>query len=146
MYTVLPESAPKSWKTMIMSCISIIYINLRRSGDGTLFVCSAVRVFGCSWVRLFVRLWIRSSLHSVRFGQLLRCSHKRIVNIIKVYIERNKRLYWLWKLWSGNILSRPTCSLTLLSVTSRHWFRGCRARRTFRDMTMHFGTCHFGTF
>ena len=30
----------------------------------------------------------RSSLHSVRFGQLLRCAHKRIVNIMKVYIER----------------------------------------------------------
>ena len=38
-------------------------------------------MFGC--------LWIRSLLHSVRFGQLLRCSHKRIVNIMKVYIERN---------------------------------------------------------
>ena len=23
------------------------------------------------------------------FGQLLRCAHKRIVNIMKVYIERN---------------------------------------------------------
>ena len=32
---------------------------------------------------------IRSSLHSVRFGQLLRCAHRRIVNIMKVYIERN---------------------------------------------------------
>ena len=29
------------------------------------------------------------SSHSVRFGQLLRCSHNRIVNIMKVYIERN---------------------------------------------------------
>ncbi len=28
-------------------------------------------------------------LHSVRFGQMLRCAHKRIVNIMKVYIERN---------------------------------------------------------
>ena len=25
----------------------------------------------------------------VRIGQLLRCAHKRIVNIMKVYIERN---------------------------------------------------------
>ena len=41
---------------------------------------------GCSCGYLFVR--IRSSLHSVRFGQLLRCVHKRIVNIMKVYIER----------------------------------------------------------
>ena len=32
---------------------------------------------------------IRSSLHSVRFGQLLHCAHKCIVNINKVYIERN---------------------------------------------------------
>ncbi len=32
---------------------------------------------------------IRSSLHSVRFGKLLRCAHKRIANIMKVYIERN---------------------------------------------------------
>ena len=32
----------------------------------------------------------RSSLHSVRFGQLFRCAHKRIVNIMKVYIERKK--------------------------------------------------------
>ena len=31
---------------------------------------------------------IRSSLHSVRFGQLLCGAHKRIVNIMKVYIER----------------------------------------------------------
>ena len=31
---------------------------------------------------------IRSSLHTVRFGQLLHCARKRIVNIIKVYIER----------------------------------------------------------
>ena len=52
-----------------------LYINLRRSHYGT-------RLFG--WV--FV--CIRSSLHSVRFGQLLGCAHKRIVNIMKVYIER----------------------------------------------------------
>ena len=31
---------------------------------------------------------IRTSLHSVRFGQMLCCAHKRIVNIMKVYIER----------------------------------------------------------
>ena len=41
-------------------------------------------VLGCSGVLVI----IRSSLHSVRFGQLLRCAHKRIVNIMKVYIER----------------------------------------------------------
>ena len=32
---------------------------------------------------------IRYSLHSVRFGQLLRRAHKCIVNIMKVYIEMN---------------------------------------------------------
>ena len=37
----------------------------------------------CSFVCLL------PSLHSVRFGQLLRRAHKRIVNIMKVYIERN---------------------------------------------------------
>ena len=26
----------------------------------------------------------------VRFGQLLRCAHKRIVNIMKVYIEKEQ--------------------------------------------------------
>ena len=41
---------------------------------------------GCLCVWVFV--CIRSSLHSVRFGQLLRCAHKHIVNIMKVYIER----------------------------------------------------------
>ena len=48
--------------------------------------CSCVRVFEslvCSFVCLL------ASLHSVRFGQLLRCAHKRIVNIMELYIERN---------------------------------------------------------
>ena len=36
----------------------------------------------------WVFVCIRSSLHSVRFGQLLRCAHKCIVSIMKVYIER----------------------------------------------------------
>ena len=30
-------------------------------------------------------------IHSVRFGQLLRCAHKRIVNIMKMYMERKNR-------------------------------------------------------
>ena len=38
------------------------------------------------WGGVFV--CIRSSLHSVRYGQLLRCPHKSIFNIMKVYIER----------------------------------------------------------
>ena len=43
-------------------------------------------VRGCSDVCVFV--CIRSSLHSVCFGHLLRCAHTRIVNTMKVCIER----------------------------------------------------------
>ena len=53
----------------------IIYINLRRSRD-------------------FLRSCVQSSvdsIHSVRFGQLLRCAHKRIVNIMKLHMERKNR-------------------------------------------------------
>ena len=35
-------------------------------------------------VCLFVSLYVSSELHLVRFGQLLRCPDKRIVNIMKV--------------------------------------------------------------
>ena len=42
----------------------------------------------CVCVCACVRACIRSSLHSVRFGKQLHCAHKRIVNIMKVYIER----------------------------------------------------------
>ena len=48
-----------------------VYINLRRSRDGKLFGCSSVCYL------------------PVCFGQLLRCAHERIINIMKVYIERN---------------------------------------------------------
>ena len=47
-------------------------------------VCALVRACVSEWVR--ARVCVRSSLHSLRFGQLLRCE---IVNRIKVYIERN---------------------------------------------------------
>ena len=40
-------------------------------------------------VYVCVCVCIRYSLHPVRFGQLLRFSHKRFVNIMKVYIESN---------------------------------------------------------
>ena len=39
----------------------------------------------CLDVCLCVRLYVSSSLHLVRFGQLLLCADKRIVNIMKVY-------------------------------------------------------------
>ena len=32
---------------------------------------------------------IGTLLHSVHFGQLLRCAHQHIVDVMKVYIERN---------------------------------------------------------
>ena len=48
-----------------------IYISIKRSRDGTLFGCSGVCYL------------------PVRFGDLLRCAQKHIVNIMKVYIERN---------------------------------------------------------
>ena len=41
------------------------------------------------FVKLYVCLFFSSSLHLVRFGQLLGCADKRIVNIMKVYTERN---------------------------------------------------------
>ena len=47
-----------------------------------------------AFVRAFVRSCVWSlvdSIHSVRFGQLLCCAHKRIVNIMKVYMERKNR-------------------------------------------------------
>ena len=53
-----------------------LYINLSRSRY-------------CLLLGLAVYLCVSSSLHLVRFVPLLRCAHKRIVNIIKVYIERN---------------------------------------------------------
>ena len=108
---------------------SYLYINLRRSRD-------------CRW--LFVDLWLCGCASFTYFGQLLCCPHKRIVTITKVHIARNNkqvesirfrknyRLYWHLKLWSGNILSRPTCSL--LSVTRRHWSIARRVRRTFRNI------------
>ena len=71
-------------KLVYMPCPENDY--LRRSRDGTqLFGCLAVCQGGS------VCAGIRSSLHSIRFGQLLCCAHKRIVNnfIMKVYIERS---------------------------------------------------------
>ena len=56
-----------------------LYINLRRSRDS-----ARLSLFG----RVFVCYLPRSSLHSVRFGQLLRCAHQHIVNIMKVYMEK----------------------------------------------------------
>ena len=53
-----------------------IYINVRRSRDGKMFVCACVRSSVRSFVRSFVRSVVLPSLHSVRFGQHLRCVNK----------------------------------------------------------------------
>ena len=63
----------------IIMILLYLYLNLRRSRD---CLRSCVRSFVWSSV---------DSIHSVRFGQLLRCAHKRIVNIMKVYMERKNR-------------------------------------------------------
>ena len=55
-----------------------IYINLRRSRDDAF-------VRSCVWS---TGVCLLSLLHSVRFGHQLRCAHKRIANIRKVYMER----------------------------------------------------------
>ena len=57
---------------------------------------------------------MRSSLHSVRFGQLLRCSHKLIVNIMKVYIERNNKIATLLNLETLKWEYRPTSATDML--------------------------------
>ena len=53
-----------------------IYINLRWWRD-------------CLLLGLDVWKLVSPSLHLARYGQLLRCAYKRIVNLMKVYIERN---------------------------------------------------------
>ena len=53
-------------------------------------VCVCVCVCPCVCVCVCVCVSVRSSLHLVRFGQLLRCADKRIVNIMKVYITFNE--------------------------------------------------------
>ena len=109
---------------------------------------------------------IRSSLHSVHFGQLLRCAHKRIVNVKKVYIERNNNkqveLIRFRKKNSdfidvGNFevgiyfCDRARQAHCYPSATRTVLVRGGggRARRTFRDMTTSVhaisGQIQFGT-
>ena len=105
---------------------------------------------------------IRTSLHSVRFGQLLRCVRKHFVNMMKVYIERNnmqvelirfrKKLATLLTLetlkWEYGFANAVFTILgSLLSGTNRHC--SVLGRRTFRDMTtsVHaiLGHIQFGT-
>ena len=56
-------------------------------------------------IRSCVEPSIRSSLRPVRFGQLLRGVHKRIVNILKVYIQKKNMQVELMrfrkKKWGG---------------------------------------------
>ena len=71
---------------------------------------------------------IRSLLHSVRFGQLLRCAHKRIVTIMKEYIERKNmqvqlipfskkyRLYDVGKFEVGNFRERRVYEIGFIAI------------------------------
>ena len=79
-----------------------------------------VWLFGWKCVCVCMRacVCIRSLLHSVRFGQLLRCAHKRYVNIMKVYIERNnvqvelirfREIFIHVYFCEARNASRPTC-------------------------------------
>ena len=65
---------------------------VRMSACAHVRVCACARVRVCSCAGVRVCVCVRSSLHSVCYGQLLCCAHKRIVNRIKVYIETNNML------------------------------------------------------
>ena len=61
-----------------------LYINLRRSRDCLwMYVCRDLCVCGC----MCVGMCLRASF--TYFGEMLRCPHKRIVTITRVYIARN---------------------------------------------------------
>ena len=71
----------------------------------------------CGWVGV---VCIRSSLHSVRFGQLLRCAHKRIVNrkeqliftftFAKRGIQRDSHVYaWI-------VVTTYACSIVITLI------------------------------
>ena len=59
-----------------------LYINLRKSRD---CICVSVAAGRCG---LFCSLFVRAASFTY-FGEVLRCPHKRIVTITKVYIARN---------------------------------------------------------
>ena len=44
------------------------------------------------FVCIHVSLYVSSSLHLLRFGQLLCCADKRIVNIMKVHVHRKNNM------------------------------------------------------
>ena len=107
------------------------------------------------FVKMFVRS-LRSSHHSVRIGQLLPHAHKRIVNTMKVYIEKNNKHVELTRFrfflnsdfidtlkWEYSFATAVFTKLgSLLSGTSRH----CSVLRA-PDVSGHdhIGTRHFGT-
>ena len=74
---------------------------------------ACVRVCVRARVRVCMCVCIRSSLHSVRFGQLLRCAHKHIVNIMKVYIEMNNI--------QVGLIRFPKKTATLLTLATLKW-------------------------
>ena len=84
-------------------------------------------------------------LHSVSFGQLFRCAHKRHVNIMKVYIEKNNIQVALIRFRKnrdfidvGNIevgiYFRERRANCYPRRVANVLFRGRRVRRMFRDL------------
>ena len=77
-------SAPKSLPWHASLSMADLYNKFRRSRD--CFLTWSVRRSVC----MCVCLYVSDSLHLGSFWQLLRCADKRIVNIMKMYIEWNK--------------------------------------------------------
>ena len=96
------------------------------------------------------------------FGEVLRCPHKRIVTITKVYIARNNIHVGLMRFRKkiAILLTLETLKWELGPIVSRlpclrnwaHCYPGrvatvlCWWRRTFRDMTTSVRVRHFGTY
>ena len=71
---------------------------VRLFGGGCVYVCMCVCVYVCMCVCVYVCMCVCVYVCMcvvcvyqifASFSSLLRCAHKRIVNIMKVYIERN---------------------------------------------------------
>ena len=104
-----------------------LYINLRRSRD-----CLCVSVAASRSV--LVCLCHRAASFTY-FGEVLRCPHKRIVTVTKVYIARNNI--------HGELIRFHKKIAILLTLETLKWelvsrlpcLLLCWWRRTFRDMT-----------
>ena len=115
--------------TFLIICI-YIYIYIKKNIRNLLltwFVCPCVRLPVCLFVKKYVL--DRSSLHLVRFGQLLRCTDTCIVNIMKVCINMYNTLVGLirfrkkrYSLYSCLLLrSEEFNAISLTERNSREW-------------------------